>query len=758
MKRKNYLNLLTVIMVAMLSVIFVSCSKDDKDDELEQTENVSNQDPEGTIVLNMEGGASSNYYKMGDFVEIHIDAANNFRGKDHNNYKIEFVAIGKVGGLSKVNQIPLSGWAESAAVTPGTGYMMRYYSTNIFNESFGNPQYVRIYVVDYLTTTYTDETGNVYGSSSGATIKYQAPLQQKINFDNSSLAFNNTGNVSQSVKLKVPTHLSVKEKPEWCKVTTYVDSVCVTVSENLGEVRKGNIVLSNVYGEATLSVSQSAIAAISFEKNSLSFTNIASSQSLKLKTPTYYEVEEKPEWCNVRITVDSLVVSVSENTGKERTGNIIVKNVMGRVMINVSQDSYPPINLEKTSLNFSSESSSQSVKLKMPTSSEVQEKPEWCFVKITMDSIVVSVAENVTASERTGKIVLKNGVSSATLNITQKASLNPLFEKGIGTADAPYQIKTAQQLDNIRKGITCHFVLIADIDLKSYLYEYGNGWVPISNFIGTLDGKGHSISGLWMNLPSTNYIGLFAKVSDATISNIVIELGENGIRGNTYVGTLCGSASSSVFKQCSVKGNIVGNGKYVGGLCGNGNNCSISQCFVNASISCSGSGVGGLVGYCSGGSISQCSVKSSLTGETSIGGIAGYGNPCNISECFSEGNAQGSGRYSIVCGIGYGCVTTNSFSLMNITGEQLFGISDNHTKCYFSGKCITDGWFSCRGSYSYFDKDVVSTNSFNGNDTRNNARSTQEMKKQSTYENWDFTNTWKISEGKTYPTLRCFDK
>lgn len=32
------------------------------------------------------------------------------------------------------------------------------------------------------------------------------------------------------------------------------------------------------------------------------------------------------------------------------------------------------------------------------------------------------------------------------------------------------------------------------------------------------------------------------------------------------------------------------------------------------------------------------------------------------------------------------------------------------------------------------------------------------MKKQSTYESWDFKNTWKITEGKTYPTLRCFDK
>lgn len=382
MKRKNYLNLLTVIMVAMLSIVLVSCSKDDKDDELEQTENVSNQDPEGTIVLNMEGGASSNYYKMGDFVEIHIDAANNFRGKDHNNYKIEFVAIGKVGGLSKVNQIPLSGWAESAAVTPGTGYMMRYYSTNIFNESFGNPQYVRIYVVDYLTTTYTDETGNVYGSSSGATIKYQAPLQQKIVLDNTSLTFTNTGNVSKSIKLTIPTHVSLKEKPEWCQVTTYVDSVRISVSENKGEARKGDVILSNVYGEATITVSQNAIAAISFESSSITFSSEASTQTVKLKTSTNLELEEKPNWCTVQVS---------------------------------------------------------------------------------SDAIIVSVMENLSASQRTGKIILKNAVGSTSIDVIQKASSTPLFEKGMGTEEDPYQIRTAQQLENIGKSPSSHFVLASDI-------------------------------------------------------------------------------------------------------------------------------------------------------------------------------------------------------------------------------------------------------------------------------------------------------
>ena len=641
MKRKNYLNLLTVIMVAMLSVVFVSCSKDDKDDELEQTENVSNQDPEGTIVLNMEGGASSNYYKMGDFVEIHIDAANNFRGKDHNNYKIEFVAIGKVGGLSKVNQIPLSGWAESAAVTPGTGYMMRYYSTNIFNESFGNPQYVRIYVVDYLTTTYTDETGNVYGSSSGATIKYQAPLQQKINFDNSSLAFNNTGNVSQSVKLKVPTHLSVKEKPEWCKVTTYVDSVCITVSENIGEARKGDVILYNVYGEATISISQNAIAAISFESSSITFSSEASTQTVKLKTSTNVELEEKPNWC----TVD-----------------------------------------------------------------------------LSSDAISVSVVENLSASQRTGKIILKNAVGSASIDVVQKASSTPLFEKGMGTEEDPYQIKTAKQLENIGKSSSSHFVITSDIDLKAYLYEYGNGWEPIDDFRGTLDGKGHILKGLWIKRPSTDYIGLFSSITQATIRDINVEIDESGITGQQYVGAICGRANSSQIFGCNVKGRITGH-YYVGGLLGIISSSNISKCHMNGNI-----------------------VGNSLVGG--IGGQSDYNS--TITRCHSEGNILGTNNNDVygICSEGS---ISDCYSLAVLSGYYCYAISNRSaTRCYFAGK-VSGSRFYCYGTYTYFDSTVSGK-------TGRNGYSTADMMKQSTYESWDFKNTWKITEGKTYPTLRCFDK
>lgn len=624
-------------MIVCFCAFISSCSKGDSDDGLEQTENVSSLDPEGTIVLNMEGGASGNYYKIGELGEIHVDAANNFRGYDRNSYKIEFVTIGMVDGLNIINQIPTSGWAESAAVIPGTGYMMRYYP-NSYN--YDNPQYARIYVVDYLTSTYTDEAGNTYGSTTGATIKYQAPLQQKINLDSSSLTFTNTGNATKSIKLKTPTHLSVKEKPEWCWVTAYADSIRITVSENLGESRNGDVILSNVYGEATISVSQNAIAAISFESSSITFSSEASTQTVKLKTSTRVELEENPNWCTVQAS---------------------------------------------------------------------------------SDAIKVSVVENLSASQRTGKIILKNAVGSASIDVIQKASSSPLYENGMGTEEDPYQIRTAQQLENIGKSPSSHFVITSDINLKPYLYEYGNGWEPIANFSGSLDGKGHKIKGLWTKRPNTNYIGLFSSINQATIKNIDIEIDENGIVGKQYVGSLCGRANSSEITGCSVKGYISGDTN-VGGLFGNILSSNISKCHVNGNIN----------------------------GNDNVGGI-GIGLSTNITLCYSEGNITGvNGKFNNVYGICNGSVS-DCYSIATLSGYYCYAISHNSAlRCYFAGK-VSSSYFYCNGTYTYFDSRVSAK-------TGNNGYSTADMMKQSTYESWDFKNIWKITEGKTYPTLRCFDK
>ena len=86
------------------------------------------------------------------------------------------------------------------------------------------------------------------------------------------------------------------------------------------------------------------------------------------------------------------------------------------------------------------------------------------------------------------------------------------FEGGTGTLNDPYLIKTAEQLNSVRFGLSKHYKLIADIDLS----KWGN-WIPIGGtpayagaftnhpekasagcgeFTGSFNGNDHVISGM----------------------------------------------------------------------------------------------------------------------------------------------------------------------------------------------------------------------------------------------------------------------
>lgn len=556
--KKLLLNWMTIMVVAIMCFCYVSCKEDEgpKEDGLEKTENLSNQDPEGTMVLNMISGSKDNYYDIGfgESYKIHIDEAMNFIGASSTGwsqyggsytiYPIEFVTVGTISGLGKITSIPTSGWAKSVAVVPGTGYIARY-----------NSQYSRIYVVDYLGQTSTDALGNTYGTTNGATIKYQTPFQLPIKLSASSLSFNSG----------------------------------------------------------------------------------AESQTLQLENPTTVTIEKKPEWCGV---------SCGETY------------------------------------------------------------------------ITVSVSENLTAEQRQGEIMLKNSSNSLTINVTQKGSSSPSFQSGSGTTNDPYQISNAQQLKNISKARSAHFILTKDIVLNEE--ANGSGWDPVCKqetpFTGTLNGQKHTIKNLWVKRPTTNYVGLFGYINDAKITNVRLEIGSNGMNGGTYVGGICGYATgNSEIKQCSVKGSITGQ-EYVGGICGYADayysyamyRCIFSECYSEGTIESNGY-VGGITGFC-------------------------Y-NPDNavssISNCYSISSLSST---NTCCGI---------------------SMNGSHSKCYYAG-IVNNGYFYCNGSYTYFDNSIIGTTSF-GSSSSANARTTAQMKTQSNYEGWDFSNTWKITEGMTYPTLRCFD-
>jgi len=168
------------------------------------------------------------------------------------------------------------------------------------------------------------------------------------------------------------------------------------------------------------------------------------------------------------------------------------------------------------------------------------------------------------------------------------------FAGGTGTAQDPFLISTANQLNNIRQyeGLLNeghYFRLTNNIDLTDFLsypnagYNYGLGWQPIGTnhtadhvFNSNLDGAGYTISGLWINRPNQSNIGLFGYLH-GTVNNLNIVLDKRGIVGRSPVGAIAGvvrnaTQNTVTLNNLSASGRVFGHAYwgsiYLGGLFG----------------------------------------------------------------------------------------------------------------------------------------------------------------------------------------------
>lgn len=133
-------------------------------------------------------------------------------------------------------------------------------------------------------------------------------------------------------------------------------------------------------------------------------------------------------------------------------------------------------------------------------------------------------------------------------------------------------------------------VLLRDIDLGC---DENNQWEPIGNsynaFCANFDGKGHIITGLYINKPTEDYVGFIGNVSSFTIKN----LGVYGtVIGKDYVGGIAGFAFSQ-FDNCFNACNVTGN-SYVAGIAGSGSFSNFFNCYNIGSITCSDNTCGGI--------------------------------------------------------------------------------------------------------------------------------------------------------------------
>lgn len=278
---------------------------------------------------------------------------------------------------------------------------------------------------------------------------------------------------------------------------------------------------------------------------------------------------------------------------------------------------------------------------------------------------------------------MKRLLTSSALILCSLLTFAQFSGSGSGTEDDPYLILNPIQLNQIRNYLmqpNVHFKLMADIDLTEFLEDESpsQGWQPIGTssapFGGILDGNEHTISGLWITRPNSDYVGLFAKAG-GTIKNLTLK--NANVKGKDNVGLLAGSGSTII--NCTLSGKLTGNTS-VGGCVGSGR-VNISEVVSNIEVS-GLDRIGGIVGEATEyGSINNCTFGgSTITGNNYIGGICGFAQ-CPISYCNVITDISGNNYVGGICGyksyeIGkcwyYGDITANSY-VGGICGAGIHG-------------------------------------------------------------------------------------
>jgi len=216
---------------------------------------------------------------------------------------------------------------------------------------------------------------------------------------------------------------------------------------------------------------------------------------------------------------------------------------------------------------------------------------------------------------------------------------------GDGSSGDPYQIANLADLqswdDNWLSVRDKYFILTADIDASATsTWNAGEGWIPIGTwanpFTSNFNGYGKTITGVFINRPTTSYVGFFGYTLTGSFSNTGL-INVNMTGGSDYVGSLVGLNQCTI-SNCYSTGALSGSG-YVGGLAGRNTSGTISNCYSTVSVSGT-SAVGGLVGYNQGGTTNSCYSIGVVSGTDNTGGFAGI-NGGTINCCFYDSETSG---------------------------------------------------------------------------------------------------------------------
>jgi len=279
-------------------------------------------------------------------------------------------------------------------------------------------------------------------------------------------------------------------------------------------------------------------------------------------------------------------------------------------------------------------------------------------------------------------------------------------------------------------------------------YGYGCGSSPLCN------SDNRALGGLAGNVGSTTNItnsyasgsvsgsgslgGLVGNANNATIYSSYAIGYVSPKSSDTRSGGLVGNASNTTISSSYASGNVSSKSSDTrsGGLVGNASSTTISSSYASGNVltEASGSYSGGLVGY----SGNELAIKNSYaSGDVSSGvsssysgGLVGYTSTAiNIANSYASGAISGSNSY-------FGGI----FGRYYLTGSTMLSVYYNFDKVSPAAGIICNAGGVCSDASI---PEVL-------------GKSNADLKKQTTFTNWDFAKIWGINDtiNNGYPYLR----
>ena len=305
---------------------------------------------------------------------------------------------------------------------------------------------------------------------------------------------------------------------------------------------------------------------------------------------------------------------------------------------------------------------------------------------------------------------------------------------------------TGTDLQGIAGDLTGRYVLGSNIDASATAgWNSGTGFASLGDFntafSGTFEGLGHTVSGLYVNRPSTQAVGLFGVTAGASLSNFGVT---GSVTGGSGVGSAVGWAANSTLSGLWSSATVAGSTGATGGLVGYMFQTTLTRSFASGDVSGGAVVGGGTLG--------------------AFGGLVGYLNSGTISQSYATGNAS-TVRFQVgglVGATSSNGVIINSYATGNVSGTQGGALVGNNggtiSYSYATGTVSgNQGLFGSNSSSNvsnvFYNVDAAGT----GSSPASWGKTADELLDPFLYieDGWDFASVWGSPKAGGVPELRA---